>query len=412
MLWYATIVKEMKNFGKTFTAIFFAGIVLVSFGSGFFFGKTQAVPVSIEGLNNLETQKPDGVDFTLFWDAWAKIQEKSAQSQELDVQTMVYGAIQGMVDSLDDPYTVFFNPEDTKKFLDDVTGSFEGVGMEIGIKKGQLQVVSPIEGTPAQRAGLRPGDAILQIDELSTQGLPLEEAVSHIRGPKGSTVKLSIFRKTWDKPQEFSIERAIIQVPSLKWEMKEDGIAHVHMYQFSEKAGRDFKVAAQEMQKANVKKMILDLRGNPGGYLEVAQDIAGWFLKRGEIVVIEDFAAEGKKEEYKAQGNEIFVATPMVILINEGSASAAEILAGALKDNRSIKLIGEKSFGKGSVQELQNLRDGSSLKITVANWLTPSGFLLSKKGLDPDIVVEMTDEDREAEKDPQLEKAIEILKQM
>ncbi|MDO8470642.1 MAG: S41 family peptidase [bacterium] len=402
----------MKGFGKTIGLIFFAGILLATFGTGFFFGKTQAVQIPVEGLTNLETAKPTDVNFTLFWDAWRKIQEKSAQSGNLNSQTMVYGAIEGMVNSLKDPYTVFFNPEDTKKFLEDVKGSFEGVGMEIGIKEDQLQVVSPIEGTPAQKAGLRSGDFILQIDETSSSGLALEEAVSKIRGPKGTTVKLSIYRKGWDKAKDFSIQREVIQVPSLKWEMKEQQIAYLHIYQFSEKAGQDFGKAVNEMQRAGAQKMVLDLRGNPGGYLEVAQDIAGWFLKRGQVVVIEDFVAANKKEEYKAQGNEDLVAMPVVILIDEGSASASEILAGALKDNRGIKLVGKKSFGKGSVQELESLKDGSSLKITVANWLTPSGTLLSKKGLDPDILVEITEEDREAGKDPQLEKAIEILKQM
>lgn len=402
----------MKGFGKILALVFFAGGILGGFAAGFSVGKTQAVIVPIEGVSNLEAIKPSDVDFSLFWDAWSRIQEKSAQSGALNPRDMVYGAIQGMVDSLGDPYTVFFDPEDTKKFLEDVGGSFEGVGMEIGIKNDQLQVVSPIEGTPAQKAGLRAGDAIVQIDEIATQGLSIEEAVSRIRGPKGTTVNLSIFRKGWDKAKDISIQREVIQVPSLKLEMKEGGVAYVRIYQFSEKAGRDFSDAALEMQKAKASRIVLDLRGNPGGYLEIAQEIAGWFLKRGQVVVIEDFTASGKKEEYKAQGNEAFVSTPMVILIDEGSASASEILAGALKDNRNIQLVGKKSFGKGSVQELENLKDGSSLKITVANWLTPAGYLLSKKGLDADVVVEITDKDREEGKDPQLEKAIEIVRGM
>lgn len=383
-----------------------------SFAIGFSIGKTQAVIVPIEGVSNLETAKPLDTDFSLFWDAWSRIQEKSAQSSALNPQKMVYGAIKGMVDSLGDPYTVFFNPEDTKKFLEDVGGSFEGVGMEIGIKNDQLQVVSPIEGTPAQKAGLRAGDAIVQIDETATQGLSIEEAVSRIRGPKGTKVKLIVFRKGWKEPKEFQIQREVIQVPSLKLEMKEGGVAYVKIYQFSEKAGRDFRDAALEIQKTGASKIILDLRGNPGGYLDISQEIAGWFLKRGQVVVIEDFTSIGKKKEYKAQGNEMFASTPMVILIDEGSASASEILAGALKDNRNIQLVGKKSFGKGSVQELESLKDGSSLKITVANWLSPAGHLLSKKGLDPDVAVEMTDKDIEEGKDPQLEKAIEIVKGM
>ena len=383
--------------------IIFIFFILVLIGAsssfGFYFGKTQC-----------KICPPEEIDFSLFWEAWNKLQQRYVEKENFDVQKMIYGAISGMVKSLEDPYTVFLNPEDTKRFVEDVKGTFEGVGMEIGIRKGQLQVIAPLEGTPAQRAGLRAGDKILKVDDKPTMDMTIEEAVNLIRGQKGSEVTLTIFREEWEKSKEFKIVRGVIEVPSLKWELKDENIAHLELYQFSEKASFDFTQAAIEILESPAQKIILDLRNNPGGYLEVAQDVAGWFLERGQVVAIEDFGGEKVQKIYKAQGPAQLVAYPMVILINKGSASGSEILAGALRDNRGILLIGEASFGKGSVQELERLREGSSLKITVAKWLTPKGELITDVGLKPDIEIEITEEDYEEERDPQLDKAIEIIK--
>ena len=395
---------------KPLPFLFLLVAVVLSFGSGFFFGKQQARLVPIEGVINLEAGKPSAVDFSLFWDSWVQIREKYAKSASLNPQDLVYGAIRGMVASLQDPYTVFMDPKEAKMFLDDVTGSFEGVGMEIGLKKNILMVIAPLEGTPAQKAGIRAGDMILKIGDKNTDGLSTEEAVALIRGPKGSVVKLLIMRSSWEQPKDIEITRAVIEVPSLKWEMKEGDIAYVRIFQFSEKAGDDFQKAAAEIEKSSAKKIVVDLRNNPGGYLEIAQYIGGWFLERGQVVVTEDFAAQGKKQEYLSQGPSKLLRYPVVVLMNEGSASASEILAGALRDNRGAQLVGTKSFGKGSVQELQNLRDGSSLKITVANWLTPKGMVINGQGLEPDVKVELGETDLEQEKDAQLDKAIEIAK--
>jgi len=395
-----------------FLALILTGTV---FSGGYFFAKFQT---------ECPACKPEEVDFSLFWEAWHKLQEKFADKEKFDTQKMIYGAISGMVKSLEDPYTIFLNPEDSKRFIEDVKGTFEGVGMEIDIRKGQLQVISPLEGTPAQRAGLRAGDKILKINDTLTADLMIDEAVNLIRGPKGTEVTLTIFREEWEKTKEIKIVRDVIEVPSLKWELlastgeaggkeiNDQKIAYIQLYQFSEKASLDFRKAAIEILNNPAQKIILDLRNNPGGYLEVAQDIAGWFLEREEVVVIEDFG-EGKTENtYRAQGNAAFTDYPIVILMNKGSASASEILAGALRDDRGIKIIGEKSFGKGSVQELEKLGGGSSLKITVAKWLTPKGELIADKGLEPDIKVEMTEEDYAEDRDPQLDKAIEVIKEM
>jgi len=390
---------------KIILVLLFFVIIAFSGVFGFYFGKSQC-----------QICPPEEIDLSLFWETWNKLEEKFVSPEKLDVQKMIYGAISGMVKSLEDPYTTFLNPEDAKKFLEDVTGQFEGVGMEIGIRKGQLQVIAPLEGTPAQRAELRPGDKIIKINDTLTGDITIDEAVNLIRGPKGTEVTLTIFREEWQNTKEIKVIRAVIEVPSLEWELKEtskgEKIAYLKLYQFSEKASSDFAKAAIEILNSPAEKIILDLRSNPGGYLGVAQDISGWFLERGQTVAIEDFGLETEQKIYKTNGNARLLQYPIVILINQGSASASEILAAALRDNRGIKLIGEKSFGKGSVQELEILREGSSLKITVARWLTPSGEFITDKGLEPDIKVEMTEEDYEQDRDPQLDKAIEIIKNL
>jgi len=397
------------QFKKVLISIFLVVVFLGGAGFGFYYGKSQVV---------CEFCQPQEINFSLFWEAYHLLQEKFVDKDKFDIQKMIYGAISGMVKSLEDPYTVFLNPEETKNFMEEVKGKFEGIGIEIDIRKGQLQVVSPFEGTPAQRAGLRAGDKIMKINDTITADLTLDEAVSRIKGPKGTEVTLTIYREEWGETKEIKIIRDIIEIPSLKWELKTtsegESVAYIKLYMFSENAKPDFAQAAIEILNSQAEKIILDLRNNPGGYLEISQNIAGWFLKRGDIVVIEDFGEGKERKEYRSQGNGRFFSYPTVILINAGSASASEILAGALRDNRGILLIGEKSFGKGSVQELQNLRgeENTSLKITVARWLTPKGELIANVGLEPDIKVEMTEKDYEEEKDPQLDKAIEIIQNL
>jgi len=389
---------------QSFVLFFLVIIILGVFGLGVWFGKGQVA---------CDVCAPEDLDFSLFWETWRVIERKFVDKASINVQDMVYGAISGMVNSLGDPYTVFMEPDDTKRFIEDVKGSFEGVGMEVGIRNNQLTVIAPLEGTPAQKAGLRAGDAIVKVDGELTSDMTVDEAVNRIRGARGTEVVLTIFRKDWEEEREVKIVRGVIEVPSLKWELlADDNIAYLHLYHFTEKAAYDFRKAAIEILESPANKVILDLRNNPGGYLEVAQDIAGWFLKSGEVVVIEDFG-EGKEQKlYKAEGNGLLGSYSLVVIINEGSASGSEILAGALRDNLGVKLIGESSFGKGSVQELEKLKGGSSLKITIAKWLTPKGELITDKGLEPDVKVEITEEDVAAEKDPQLDKAIEIIKEL
>jgi carboxyl-terminal processing protease len=348
--------------------------------------------------------KPEEIDFSLFWEAYHKLKEKFYDKTKIDPQKIIYGAISGMAKSSDDPYTNFFDPKQAKIFEEDVRGYFEGVGIEIGIKKGRLQVIAPLEGTPAQRAGIKAGDLILKINEKDTTDMSVEEAAMLIRGPKGTDVKLTIYREDWKEPKEIELTRDIIKIPSLKFE-KKDGIFYLRIYQFSEKLNDDFPKIALEILKSDSKKLILDLRNNPGGILGVSVNIAGFFLEKGKLVVIEDYG-EGKKIEHKSPGPGILKDVKTVILINGGSASASEILASALKENQGSILIGEKTFGKGSVQQLEKLSDGSFLKITVAKWLTPKGNQISDIGVSPDVEVK----ESESDEDLPLKKAIEIIK--
>jgi len=379
-----------------------AGVVIVVavFGAGFLFGKHSAPKV---------IPQPGSINFSLFWDAYNKLHENFIDPSKINDQKIIYGAIEGMTKSLGDPYTDFFDPAQAKAFNQDLSGSFEGIGVEMGLKKGQLTVIAPLAGSPGEKAGLRSGDLVVKINGKDTTDMSIDDAVTLIRGKKGTQITLTVFREGWSNVQDFSITRDTIKVDSVKWQLKEGNIAYINILQFDQSLSADFRKTVYEIMASPAKRIVIDLRNNPGGYLEVAQDVAGWLLKTGSVVTVE--AGKDERQTYKAEGNGAFADYPIVVLINKGSASASEILAGALRDDRGIQLIGEKSFGKGSVQEVINLTDGSSfLKITVAKWLTPKGNSISEVGLTPDIKVDLTDDDIKAGKDPQLDKAIEIVK--
>lgn len=386
-----------------------AVIIAASFWQGFNYGRNQTKNIVITGVSNIEDQTGGKADFSIFWQAWKLIEDNYLKNDEVNFENRVYGAVQGLVKSLDDPYSEFFSPTDSKKFQEDVSGSFGGIGAELGIRKNELTVVAPLKDTPASRAGILAGDKILQVNSSSTQNVSLDQAIKWIRGKPGTEVKLLIFREGWEKPEEFTIIRDTIVIPTLDMEMKEGDIAYVRLYSFNANAPRLFAGAALTALGQKSKGMILDLRNNPGGYLDVAVDLAGWFLKPGTLVVSEE-SRFGVEEELRARGSGILKDMPLVILINQGSASASEILAGTLRVNNGVKLVGEKSFGKGTVQKILDLKDGSSLKITVAHWVLPNGQILEDKGLDPDIEVKMTEDDVKNKKDPQLDKAIEIIR--
>lgn len=399
-------------FGRKRTWFIFSLVVMAAgiFISGAFFGYSQRPAMEkVKILFNKEVQKPAEVDFSPFWQTWNLIEEKYADKNELNSQEMVWGAISGMAGSLKDPYTVFFPPEEKKIFESEVKGNFEGVGMEIGMRNNTLTVIAPLKDTPAYRAGLKSGDKILKINGALSSGLAVDEAIRLIRGPKGTEVKLLISREGEKEPREIAIVRDVINIPILETESKPEGIFVIKLYNFSERSPFVFRNALREMVDSKSQKLVIDLRNNPGGYLEAAVDMASWFLPMGKVVAREKFGT-GEEELYRSRGYDVFNdKLRMVILINQGSASASEILAGALKEHGKAVLVGEKTFGKGSVQELVPVTNDTSLKITIANWLTPHGRSISKEGLEPDFEVKLSREDSEAGRDPQMEKAVEIL---
>jgi len=372
----------------------------------------------VQGIINQEFGKPKEFDFSLFWNVWDELHQKFADKDTLKEENLLYGAIAGMVKGAGDPYTVFFPPVESKSFKEEVGGSFGGIGAEIGQKNGFITIIAPLEDTPAKKAGLAAGDRILKINGETTENFTVDQAVSKIRGEVGTKVVLSILKNSdGAKTKEITIERAVIKVPITKLEaLKDNKIAHLSFYSFTSTAPFEFQQAAAKIiATTGYKGIILDLRNNPGGYLEVAVDIASWFLNAGDLVAIEDFGkvdGQSKTTEFRASGLGALKNYPMVILVNQGSASAAEILAGALRDDRQIKLVGEKTYGKGSVQELVNLKNDSSVKITVAKWLTPKKISISKAGLEPDYKVSITEDDIAKSKDPQLDKAVEILENL
>lgn len=386
-------------------------VIVILFAGGFLVGKQSSNnSVSSTIFFNQDLGKPGSLDFSPFWQALKVLQDKYVNSDKIDYKNLLYGAIEGMTNSLGDDYTVFMKPEKTDSFMQSVNGndSFDGVGMELGLKNKVLTVIAPLEGTPAYNAGIKAGDIILKIDNKSTEGMQTEDAVGLIRGKKGTKVVLSIIRKDFTEPKDFSLIRNTIQIPVMKWEMLDNNIAYIKIYQFTSNLPDKFKDAVSGLLKSNAKKIVIDLRNDPGGYLETAVDIVSWFTPKGSVVLREEFK-NGQKDEYVSRGYSAIANLPVVVLVNKGSASASEIMAGALRDNRGIKLVGETTFGKGSVQEVESFRDGSSLKVTVAKWLTPSGVSINEEGLKADFEVPYTDADYNNNKDPQLDKAVELL---
>jgi carboxyl-terminal processing protease len=389
------------------------GIALL--GSGFWLGWTAGARHSKTLIVTQATNivPPQGAsttiaDFGTFWEAWQDVNNLYLRNPNVSSTAKVYGAIAGLVQSLGDPYTEFFSPADNQQFQQDISGNFGGIGAELGIDaKNEIAIIAPLKATPAEAAGLKAQDVIVAINGSSTDAMTVDQAVNIIRGPVGTKVTLSVMRAGWAKPQDFTITRANIQIPIVDFEMK-GNVAHITLEEFDQTADQLFYEALTKAMNNNAKGIVLDLRDDPGGYLDTAVDLAGYFLKPGSLVVSEVGRAIATTT-YTASGDGALDNFPMVILVNGGSASASEILAGALHDDRGIKLIGEKTFGKGTVQELENLSDGSSLKITVAHWVLPSGLIIDHQGIAPDYEVPLTATDTAAKLDPQLDKAIQVL---
>ena len=389
-------------------------IAIGFFYGGYYFGKRGFVfevrknPPEIEISNKFP---PDGkLDFSLFWEVW-DILNSTYLERPIDQKKMIYGAISGMVYSLGDPYTSFLPPDINASFMDSMGGRYEGIGAELSLKDGNLIIVSPLDGSPAKNIGVKPGDRILQIDDKSTAGMSVSEAVALIRGESGTTVKLVLQTGT-DDPREVVITRGVITVSSVTWEDKGDGTAYIRISRFGSDTNTEWDRVASEVnvKMSELDAVIIDVRGNPGGYLESAIHISEDFF-RGKPVLYEE-TSTGELIPFNTSKVGIFKDIPAVfVLIDQGSASASEILAAALRDNIGAKLIGEKSFGKGTIQDAKDFNDGSGLHITIAKWLTPKKEWVHGTGLEPDITVKITDEDLDKGVDPQLNKALELAKE-
>lgn len=355
-------------------------------------------------LPTLPVDNKDISSFSPFSEARSTLKEKFIGT--LDDQKLLYGAVEGMVRAAGDPYTAFSDPESTKQFKETLKGSFSGIGAEMGIDGGLIVVIAPLQGSPAEKAGVQAGDAIVAIDGKSlTETTSLDDAVQIIRGPKGTQVKLTVIHPKAHEKSDIVITRDDIEVPSVKSEIR-DGIAHISISSFNGDTASKFTKAARDAKRAGVKGIVLDLRRNPGGYLDAAVDIASEFLDPNAVVVSE----KGKTETmHRAKRTGTLRDIPTVVLMNESSASASEIVAGALQDNLGTPLIGTKSFGKGSVQDVVDLSDGSSLRVTIAKWFTPKGTSIADEGITPTVAIQ--DDDNTPE-DEQLQRAYEELQKI
>jgi len=413
--------KLIRNYFQLGALILFCALF---FWIGFEKGKeSQAGISSPVGLNNavfLNKDKNNTIDFSLFWNVWDLLKSKYVDAGKLDAKTLYYGAIKGMLQATGDPYTTFFTAEKNKKFNEDITGNFEGIGAELGVKNGILTVIAPLQGTPAEKAGIRSGDKIIKINGKMAADMSIEEAVDNIRGPKGTSVVLTIFRDGSQDTQDITVNRDVITVKSVTLDWKENNLADIKITRFGDDTSKGFADAIAKVSAkggsasggkvAGAKGLIIDLRNDPGGYLDTAIDVASKMLPKDKVVVIEE-SGDGSQKKMYTRGGDVASGIETVVLINEGSASASEILAGALKDNRdNVTLIGKKSFGKGSVQEFIELDQGTAAKITVARWLTPNGVQINEQGIQPDKEVDLTNDDYNNNKDPQLDAAIQTLK--
>jgi len=390
-------------------------LLLLSFGGGLWLGwnaKDLLKDFPRVRIDRSAHSEKNVVDFDLFWKVWDTVHSRYYDREKIIDSNLVYGAIKGMVAAIGDPYTAFLPPEENKIVQEDLKGSFEGVGIQIGFKGNQMVVISPLPGSPAEKKGVKAGDLIIAIkdDEKGinkpTSGMTLQEAVQAIRGPSGSVVTLTLRQEGKDKPVVVDIVREKINIPSVTIDFIGEKVVHIKLLKFSQETLSEWEDRIVNiLTRKEVDSIVLDLRNNPGGYLEDAVEIASDFLNTGDVVVVEEGAA-GFRKEYKSEKIGRLKNYKLVVLVNEGSASASEILASALRDNKNVKIVGEKTFGKGTIQDPIQLNNGSGLHITIARWITPKGFWVNEKGITPDFEIK---DDEGTEKDEQLEKAVEIL---
>ena len=402
---YHTIIKRLG---------FFAIIVGV-FVAGAFTGTHTAVAKILNPKKaDADASIQQSTDLSQFWNVWDLLGKKYPFKETTpETKDKLYGAISGLVASYGDPYTVFFPPKQAKLFSAQVKGSFGGVGMEVGEKDDAITVIAPMKDSPAEKAGIKAGDIITEIDGKKTDGMDIDSAINLIRGDVGTTVTLGVYRKGVTEIKQITITRDVVKLPTIDTAVKGD-VFVISLYSFSENSAQLFTDALGKFETSGKKKLIIDLRNNPGGYLDAAVDIASYFLPSGDVIVRENSGDSHPEVLHKSKGYTLLDQQPqIVVLVNGGSASASEILAGALSEHKVAQLVGTTTFGKGSVQEVINLDDGSSLKVTVAKWLTPNGISISHQGIKPGVVVEdkgVKDPKTGVVSDPQMDAALKLLK--
>jgi carboxyl-terminal processing protease len=404
-------LRSVRNF------FLILAMAIVVFAGGYETAKVRLGKSDNQIIQRFTSNSGEGAvtaaDFSKFWEVWKRLENSYVDPSKLDYAKMTWGAMEGLAQSLEDPYTQYLPPKENKQASEDLSGAFFGVGIELGYKEGTLAVVSPITNSPADKAGVKAGDLILHIKDekkqvdLDTTGMTLPTAVSHIRGEKGSPVILTMYREGGAKSFDVTIVRDEIVVPSVELAfVQKDGkkIAHLELHKFGGRTDKEWTAKIAEIVAAKPAGVVLDLRNNPGGYLDGAVFVSSEFLTSGVVV-----KQEGRKssETYSVDRKGSLTSIPLVVLVNKGSASASEITAGALQDAKRAQIVGEQSFGKGTVQEVQDLSDGSSLHVTVAKWILPSGRWIGKEGITPDVKVE--DNLETADIDEQLDKAVETV---
>lgn len=399
-----------KSTAKSYATVF---LIIIAFFGGWSVGSGRGdseagKPRSIINIGKTPADYQGEVDFQIFWDLWNEVKTTYVEQPVSDVD-LFYGAMRGLMSGLGDPYSDFFDPVTAAAFDQELSGTFSGIGVEIGKRNGGLVIIAPLEGSPGAKAGLKSGDLVLEIDKTDALNMSLDQAVSLIRGPEGTTVALTVLSKNEDEARELLITRRKIEHTGMRWEYLDGGIVHVKFSSFDQDTEQLLNQLVRELgQRDDVRGLVIDMRNNPGGFLEMAIEAASEWVEQGVIVRERDFT--GKERQHYARGRARLSHIPTVVLINEGSASAAEILAGALQDYGIAKLVGKTTFGKGSVQKYESLPDGSSYKLTVARWYTPLERAIDEVGVEPDIEVELSATDFDEDKDPQLEKALELLR--
>lgn len=380
-------------------------------GKKFFGSKTTEINKTETSKNKSNNEYASNIDLDLFWTVWGEIEKKYVDETVIKDDSMIYGAIKGLAESLNDPYTVFMDPKDSKEFNESLEGTLEGIGAELTVENKKLIVVSPLKDSPAKKAGLLPGDTVLKINDKFASDMSLFDAIMSIRGKKGTSVTLTIIRKGVDDPFEVSIVRDSINIDSVTLEELKNKIFYISVNQFNDKTLTQFDKAVSDIVLKEPKGIIIDLRYNGGGYLDIAVDLLSYLLP-DKTKVLEVHQRNGNNENMDTKGAPKLPKVPLVVLVNEGSASASEIVAGAIQDLKRGIIMGTKTFGKGSVQEVETFKDGSSIRMTVAKWFTPTGRTIDKVGLNPDVNVDQNEKDAEKKIDTQKEAAVKYLENL